>query len=96
MEQAPIFPSGIEIMLTRTAPEPNTKTAFAGRYSIAVANAHLFRKLAWRALRDGQPNGALRAANARAAARIVLKHAKRDALVYQLANEALKADPTDC
>jgi hypothetical protein len=51
-----------------------------------------FRKLAWRAVRDGKPNGELRAANARAAARIVIRQAKRDALVSHMAREALAAE----
>jgi hypothetical protein len=45
--------------------------------------------MAWRALRDGGPKGVLRAANARAAARIVLRQARRDALVNRLATDAL-------
>jgi hypothetical protein len=43
-------------------------------------------------LREGGPQATLRAANARAAARIILRQAKRDALVNRMAREALQAD----
>lgn len=79
-------------MLTLTAPEPITRGAFAERRAVAIANARWFRAMAWRALRDGGPQADLRAANARAAARIVLRQAKRDALVSRMANAALAVD----
>ncbi|GJD54696.1 hypothetical protein [Methylobacterium dankookense] len=79
-------------MLTLTAPEPISRGAFAERRAVAIANVHWFRAMAWRALRDGGPQAELRAANARAAARIVLLQAKRDALVSRMANAALTAD----
>ncbi|MGV7034775.1 hypothetical protein [Methylobacterium symbioticum] len=79
-------------MLTLTAPESISRGAFAERRAVAIANVHWFRAMAWRALRDGGPQAALRAANARAAARIVLRQAKRDALVSRMANAALTAD----
>lgn len=44
--------------------------------AIALRDANRFRALAWTALRDGSPRGDLRAANARAAARSVLRHAR--------------------
>jgi hypothetical protein len=77
-------------MLTLTAPEPSSQGHYAQRRSIAVANVHWFRKLAWRALRDGRPQGELRAAAARTAARIVIRQAKRDTLISRMAHEALK------
>lgn len=61
------------------------------RRAAALANVRWFRALAWRALRDGGPRAELRAANARAAARIVLRQAKRDALVACLARQALES-----
>ena len=61
------------------------------RHDVAIANIRWFRAMAWRAMRDGGPQGLLRAANARAAARIVLRHARRDALVNQLVTDALTA-----
>lgn len=76
-------------MLALSAPEPTTRGAFAERRATAIANANLFRALAWRALRDGRPQGELRAANARAAARIVLRQARRDAEVNRVMIEAL-------
>jgi hypothetical protein len=76
-------------MPTLTAPEPSNQGRYAERRSIAVANVNWFRRLAWRALRDGGPKGALRATAARAAARIVIRQAKRDALISRIAHEAL-------
>jgi hypothetical protein len=52
------------------------------RRAIAITNANWFRALAWKALRDGGPKSELRASNARTAARIVLRQARRDARVY--------------
>ncbi|MEE7450027.1 hypothetical protein MRF4_20670 [Methylobacterium radiotolerans] len=57
--------------------------------AVALANVRWFRDMAWRALRDGSPQGLLRAANARAAARIVLRQARRDALVNRRVTDAL-------
>ncbi len=65
---------------------------YAARRAIAVANAKWFHGMAWRALRDGAPKGELRAANARAAARIVIRQAKREALIGRMARQALAAD----
>lgn len=79
-------------MLTLTAPEPIVRGALAERRAVAIANVRWFRAMAWRALRDGRPQAELRAANARAAARIVLLQAKRDALVSRMAKAALAAD----
>ena len=62
------------------------------RRAVALANVRWFRAMAWRALRDGGPQGELRAANSRAAARIVLRQAKREAIVGRMAREALQAD----
>ncbi|WP_457103895.1 hypothetical protein [Methylobacterium sp. P5_C11] len=61
------------------------------RRAAALANIRWFRALAWRALRDGGPQAEMRAANARAAARIVLRQAKRDAVVARLAHRAFDA-----
>src|SRR3978361_1082660 len=61
----------------------------SGRRAVALANANWFRALAWKALRDGSPKGAFRAANARAAARIVIQQAKREALISRIATDAL-------
>ncbi|KAB1072472.1 hypothetical protein F6X51_15900 [Methylobacterium planeticum] len=71
------------------APPRIEPQGLAGRRAVAAANARWFRALAWRALRDGHPNGALRAANARAAAWIVIRQAQRDALVRHMARAAL-------
>lgn len=62
------------------------------RRKVALANIRWFRAMAWRALRDGGPKAELRAANARAAARILLRQAKREAVVGRMAREALAAD----
>ena len=79
-------------MLATSAPELIKRTTFAERRATAIANANWFRALAWRALQDGRPNGELRAANARAAARIVLRQAKRDAVINRMVVDALTAD----
>jgi len=60
------------------------------RRAAALANAKWFRALAWRVLRSGGPQAELRAANARAAAWIILKQAKREAVVARMAREALE------
>lgn len=65
---------------------------YAARRATAVANAKWFHAMAWRALRDGAAKGELRAANARAAARIVIRQAKREALISRMAHEVLAAD----
>ena len=59
------------------------------RRAAALANAKWFRALAWRALRNGGPQAELRASNARAAARIILQQARREAVVARLARAAL-------
>ncbi|MGU3537704.1 hypothetical protein [Methylobacterium sp. A54F] len=59
---------------------------------MAAANANWFRALSWRARRDGGPHADLRAANARAAARIILRQARRDAQVHRLLDSAVPAD----
>ncbi len=76
-------------MLAVTAPDLIKPNSFASRRAIAIANANLFRGMACRALRDGKPHGELRAANARAAARIVLRQARRDASVNRMTAAAL-------
>ena len=50
----------------------------------SIETAHKLRALAWVALRDGAPKAELRAANARSAARIVLRHAKHAAVLSSL------------
>lgn len=82
---------GFDVMLAFTAPEPIESGSFVSRRAIAIANANLFRAMARRALRDGEPQAKLRAANARAAARIVLRQARRDAAVHRMTAAALVA-----
>lgn len=79
-------------MQPETMVAPSLDGALSDRRSISMANVRWFRSMAWRALRDGGPQAQLRAANARAAARIVLRQAKRDVLVRRLAMEALAGD----
>ena len=76
-------------MLAFTAPDTIKPSSFARRRAIAIANANLFRAMACRALRDGKPHGEMRAGNARVAARIVLRQARRDALVHRMTEAAL-------
>ncbi|MBP1182982.1 hypothetical protein [Methylobacterium sp. PvR107] len=61
------------------------------RRAAALANVKWFRALASRALREGGPQAALRAANARAAARIIMRQAKREAIVARMTRAALEA-----
>jgi hypothetical protein len=69
--------------------DPHGRGPALDRRAVALANVRWFRAMAWRALRDGRPQGELRASNARAAARIVLRQARRDALVNRLVTNAL-------
>ncbi|MCJ2101829.1 response regulator transcription factor, partial [Methylobacterium sp. E-046] len=46
---------------------------------VAIADAHWFRHMATRALRDGKPKAQMRAERARTSARIILTRAKEDA-----------------
>ena len=57
----------------------------------AVAQANQLRALAWRALRDGMPHGALRAATARTAARRILQHERRAAVLNRVVADAVDA-----
>lgn len=77
-----------------TAPETVELTGEARRRAIAIANANWFRAVASKALRNGGPKAELRAANARAAARIVIKHARRDALVSRITTAAMAGTST--
>ena len=72
-----------------TAPETVELTGEARRRAIAIANANWFRAVACKALQDSGPKAELRAANARLAARIVIRHARRDALVNRITTAAL-------
>jgi hypothetical protein len=65
--------------MTSASPGPLLSGSALHRRAVAVSNAKWFRALAWRALRDGAPKADLRAANARAAARIILRRAREDA-----------------
>ena len=55
---------------------PIGEHAFLELLARALNDAKRFRALAWIALRDGSPNGELRAANARAAARSIIGNAR--------------------
>jgi hypothetical protein len=79
-------------MSTLLAPGPVDVAGGLHRRAVALGNARWFRAAAWRALRDGGPKAKLRAANARAAARIILRQAKREAMVERMSRDALAAD----
>lgn len=68
---------------------PRQRGLLTHRRAVAIANIQWFRAMARRALRDGAPRSELRAANARAAARIVLSQARRDTLANRAATDAL-------
>jgi hypothetical protein len=70
---------------------PVKYTTLAERCAIAIADAHWFRNLATRALRDGKPKAKIRAANARTAARIVLTQARRDVLMHRMIDKGAVA-----
>ncbi|GJD88998.1 hypothetical protein BHAOGJBA_2523 [Methylobacterium hispanicum] len=61
------------------------------RRARAAAHANQLRALAWIALRDGAPHGAMRAATARTAARRILQHERRAALLNRALAQALEA-----
>lgn len=58
------------------APTITDKLTLDALRTRALHDAKRFRALAWIALSDGLPKGDLRAANARAAARSVIRHAR--------------------
>jgi hypothetical protein len=62
------------------------------RRAVAFDNVNWFRAAAWRVLREGGPRAGQRAANARAAAREVLRQIKQEAVDARMAREALTAD----
>lgn len=61
------------------------------RRAKAVAHVNQLRALAWIALRDGAPHGAMRAATARTAARRLLQHERRAAVLNRALAQALEA-----
>ncbi|TXM99682.1 hypothetical protein FV242_24570 [Methylobacterium sp. WL64] len=71
--------------------DPAEYSTLAERCAVAIADAHWFRNMATQALRDGEPRSAIRAANARTAARIILMRAKQDVLIYRMIDEAAAA-----
>jgi hypothetical protein len=73
-----------------TSRDPAEYSTLAERCSIAIADAHWFRNMANRALRDGKPGAKKRAANARTAARIILARAKQDAAMHRAIVEAAR------
>jgi hypothetical protein len=83
--------SGLTSMQPEVLADPLGRGPALDRRAVALANVRWFRAMAWRALRDGRAQGELRAFNARTAARIVLRQAKRDALVSSLMTNALAA-----
>ena len=77
-------------MQTEILADPHGRGPVLDRRAVALANVRWFRAMARRALLDGQPHGALRATHARAAAHIVLRQARREALVNRLVTDALE------
>ena len=74
-----------------TPPSSTEYSTLAQRRAMAIADAHWFRNMATRALRDGEPRGEIRAARARTAARIILMRAKEDAAMHRMIVEAAAA-----
>lgn len=71
--------------------DPVEYSTLAERCAIAIADAHWFRNMATRALRDGKPRGRIRAERARTAARIIPMRAKQDTAMHQMIVEAAAA-----
>lgn len=71
-------------MPASTTRDPAEYSTLAERCAVAIADAHWFRSMATRALRDGKPRAKVRAANARTAARIILMRAKEDAAMHRM------------
>jgi hypothetical protein len=71
--------------------DPAEYSTLAERCAVAIADAHWFRNMATRALRDGKPKGRVRAASARTAARIILMRAKQDAALHRMIVDAAAA-----
>ena len=67
-------------MAALTLTRPVANDGILHRRRVALANVRWFRAMARRALQDGAPLAASRAADARTAARLVLQQAKRDRL----------------
>ena len=87
-------PHRISSMLAELPTRPSESDGVLHRRAVALANVRWFRAMAWRASRDGLPKGELRAANARAAARIVLRQARRDAAIVHLARSGVAITPS--
>jgi hypothetical protein len=71
-----------------TSRDPAEYSTLAERCAVAISDAHWFRHMATRALRDGKPRAQIRAQRARTAARIILMRAKQDAAMHCLIVEA--------
>jgi hypothetical protein len=71
--------------------DPAEYSTLTERCAVAIADAHWFRNMATRALRDGKPRGRIRAERARTAARIILMRAKQDAAMHRMIVEAAAA-----
>ena len=78
-------------MPAATSRDPAEYSTLSERCAVAIADAHGFRHMATRALRDGKPRARLRAERARTAARIILRHAKQDAAMYRTIIKAADA-----
>ena len=74
-----------------TSQDPAEYSTITERCAVAIADAHWFRHMATRALRDGKPRGRVRAERARTAARIILMRAKQDVAMHRMIVEAAAA-----
>lgn len=83
----------MSVIETRRAPRASVEAAATPRErrAKAVAHANQLRALAWAALRDGAPHGAMRAATARTAARRILQHERRAVVLNRALAQALEA-----
>ncbi len=83
----------MSVIETHRAPRASVEAAATPRErrAKAVAHANQLRALAWAALRDGAPHGAMRAATARTAARRILQHERRALVLNRALAQALEA-----
>ncbi len=83
----------MSVIETHRAPRASVEAAATPRErrAKAVAHANQLRALAWAALRDGAPHGAMRAATARTAARRILQHERRAVVLNRALAQALEA-----
>lgn len=80
-----------DVVMPATGRDAAEYSTLAERCAMAIADAHWFRNMATRALRDGKPKAEIRASRARTAARIILMRAKQDVAMHRMIIDAAAA-----